>query len=57
MAAAGLAFLATTPRRMAQYFLTAPLRLSLVARHMIEVIGFDHPVQLTTDLIREGTIA
>jgi hypothetical protein len=33
------------------------LGLALVARSMVEVIGFDGPVQLTTDLIGEGGIA
>jgi hypothetical protein len=31
--------------------------LALVASGVIEVIGFDCPVQLTTDLIGEGRIA
>jgi hypothetical protein len=43
MAPPGLAFLAATPWLAAQRFLSARLGLSLVARGMIEVIGFDRP--------------
>src|SRR5215475_13279023 len=57
MAPPGLAFLATTPWRAAQRFRPAFLGLSLLSGSVIEVIGFDRPCQLTTDLIGQRGIA
>src|SRR5687767_2321206 len=57
MAPSGLALLATSPWLAAQRFRPAHLGLSLVSSGAIELIGFDRPVQLTTDLIGEGCIA
>src|SRR5215472_937522 len=50
MAPAGLAFLATPPWLATQCFGPALLGLALVACSMVEVIGFDRPVQLAADL-------
>jgi hypothetical protein len=50
----GLAFLAATPWLASPRCLPARLGLSLMARGVGEVIGFDRPFQLTTDLIRQG---
>ena len=57
MAPPRLAFLAATPRLAAQRFRPARLGLSLVSGGVVEVIGFDRPFQLTTDLIGQGRIA
>src|SRR5262245_44327009 len=57
MAPTGLAFLAAPTRAASQRLLPALLGLALVARGVVEVIGFDYPVQLTTDLIGEGGMA
>ena len=57
MAPPGLAFLATPPWLAAQRFRPARLGLSLVSGGVIEVIGFDRPFSLTTDLIGQGHIA
>src|SRR2546429_9122412 len=57
MAPPGLAFLAAPPWRAAQRFRPARLGLSLVSGGVIEVIGFDRPCSLTTELIGQGRIA
>src|SRR5437870_535779 len=57
MAPPGLAFLATPPWRAAQRFRSARLGLSLVSGGVREVIGFDRPFSLTTDLIGQGHMA
>src|SRR5215470_6634221 len=57
MAPPGPAFLAATPGVTSQRFLTARLGLALLAGGVIEVIGFDRPCQLTTDLRGQGRIA
>ena len=57
MAPAGLACLAAPTRAASQRLLPALRGLALVARSMVEVISFDCPVQLTTDLIGEGGMA
>src|SRR5262245_61906821 len=56
MTPSGLAFLAATPWLASQRFLPARPSLSLMPRCVVEVIGFDRPFQLTTDLIRQGGI-
>src|SRR6266568_8745844 len=57
MAPPGLAFLAAPPWRAAQRFRPACLGLALVSGGVIEVIGFDRPCSLTTELIGQGRIA
>src|SRR5919204_2625389 len=57
MAAPGLALLAATPWRTAQYLFPALLGLALVAGGMIQVVGFDRSRQLPLHLIGQGRIA
>src|SRR5215467_4605681 len=56
VAPAGLALLATPPWLAAQRFRPTFPGLSLVPGSVIEVIGFDGPVQLPTELIGQGGI-
>jgi hypothetical protein len=51
MAPAGLAFLPTATRAAAQRLLSTAFRLPLVARGVVEVIGFYSPLQLALHLI------
>src|SRR5882724_2862596 len=57
MATTGLAFLATATRSTPQRLLATPFRLSLDAGGVVEVIGFNGPLQLAVHLIGQGGIA
>src|SRR5262245_20632491 len=56
MAAPRLAFLAATPWLAPQCFGPALLGLALVARRMVEVVGFDCPRPLPLHFIEQGGI-
>src|SRR5262249_19412121 len=57
MATTGLAFLATATRAAPQRLLATAWRLPFVAGRMVEVIGFDRPLQLALHLLGQGGIA
>src|SRR5262249_14588060 len=57
VASTRLTLFATTTCTAPQCFLPALRRLPLVARGMVELIGFDSACQLTVHLIGEGGIA
>jgi hypothetical protein len=57
MAPTGLTLLAAPTRAAPQRLLPSLLRLPLVTRGMVEVIGFHRAFQLAMHLIRQGSIA
>src|SRR4030095_15155646 len=57
VAPARLTFLTAPPGLAGPRLLSAFLGLPLIARGVIEVIGFDGPLQLAIHLIRQGGVA
>src|SRR5262249_9296062 len=57
MAPAGLTLFASATGSAAQRLLAAPFRLALVASGVVELIGFDRPLQPASSLVGQGCVA